>query len=177
MDDCLIVVDFQNDFITGALGNKEAIAIIPKVLKKIIVYKNAELPIIFTRDCHMIESYQNTHEGRWQPVAHCLRRTEGYELQPDVAKEIEFYNHAYITDKATFGYTGWSSSLSGFKSVEIIGVKTDVCVLSNALYIRSIFPEMDIVVDASCCAGTSVERHKAALGVLDSNHIAVVGGW
>ena len=176
MRDCLIVVDFQNDFITGVLGNDYARAVVPNILNKIRAYIDSGRPIIFTRDTHMEETYFNTHEGKWLPIAHCIRRTEGYELQPDAAKLVEFYDHAYVTDKATFGYTGWSSSIYGFNSIEIVGVMTDICVVTNALFIRAMFPELDIFVDANCCAGTTKENHEAALRVMNSCHIEVRNG-
>lgn len=167
----LIVIDVQNDFVTGALGTKEAIAILPNVKKKIKEYVSAGDEVIFTRDTHG-EDYLDTNEGRHLPVVHCVRGTDGWQ----VVKEIDCPNCVHI-DKPTFGYAGWAS-LFGERSpseIEIIGVCTDICVISNALILKTIFPEAAITVDASCCAGATAETHKAALIAMRSCQIDVVG--
>ena len=138
----LVVVDMQNDFIGGALGTKEAVAIVPKVVEKI---RNFEGRVLFTRDTHK-EDYLDTQEGKKLPVAHCIKGTEGWELHP----EIEALRKEDALDKPTFGSTQ-------------IGLCTDICVISNAMIAKAFIPEVPVIVDASCCAGVTPQSHKNAL--------------
>lgn len=170
MKKTLIVVDFQNDFVYGPLGTPEAEAIVANVEHKIDMYRKAGYPVIFTKDLHW-PNYLDTHEGKRLPVPHCMiSDTKGKELviTPEWGE--------LVINKSTFGYTGWAcSSKYGVPDlIEIVGVCTDICVVSNALILRSEYPEVDIVVDASCCAGTTPEKHKAALEVMKSCHIDIV---
>lgn len=176
----LIVVDMQNDFIDGALGTPEAVAIVPNVKKKIKEYRQRNDTIVFTQDTHLEENYSNTHEGKFLPIPHCIYGTYGREIYKNLDDNIDIH-----LDKFTFGYIEWDYfnvkkqdeilSLWDFDEIEIIGLCTDICVISNALIIRSESPDVDITVDASCCAGTTPERHKAALEVMKSCHINVIG--
>lgn len=163
----LIVVDCQNDFISGALGTKEAQAIVPNVKKKIEEYEARGDEIIFTRDTHQ-NDYLNTNEGEHLPIEHCIEGTYGWR----VADGLEVENCGYI-DKPTFGWTHWNNH--NFEEVELVGLCTDICVISNALILKAQFPEIDITVDASCCAGVTPEKHKAALEVMRSCQINVIG--
>lgn len=165
----LIVVDMQKDFVYGPLGTEEARAIVPNIEKKIEKYHERGDKIIFTRDIHTSD-YLNTHEGRYLPVQHCLESTDGISFVIPRTRNTKVYR------KSNFGYTGWYSALMDAypDEVEIVGVCTDICVISNALMLRSIFPEFDITVDASCCAGTTPEKHKAALEVMKSCHIDIL---
>lgn len=154
----LIVIDMQNDFVDGALGTKDAVAIVENVRRKIEQYKARGDEIIFTRDTHG-ENYPETNEGRNLPVVHCVRGTHGWQLVEGL-----YVDGAKIIDKPSFGYTGWGSF--NFESVELIGLCTDICVVSNALILKAEFPEIEISVDPSCCAGVTPETHEAALATM-----------
>lgn len=173
----LVVVDMQNDFIFGPLGTPEAVSILPNVMKKIEEYRERGDNIIFTRDTHY-KNYLDTLEGKYLPVEHCIAGTHGWQIADGLTSfEDERVN------KYSFAYTHWN--LVMFKDdkgdipdeVELVGVCTDICVVSNALALKSAFPELlniDIVVDASCCAGTTPENHKAALQVMKCCQIKVI---
>lgn len=163
----LIVVDMQNDFISGPLGTKEAQAIVPNVKKKIEEYKARGDEIIFTRDTHD-ENYLETNEGKHLPIEHCIDGTYGWQI----ADGLEVADSLYI-NKYSFGYQHWK--YYSFESIELVGLCTDICVVSNALILKSTFPNIDITVDASCCAGVTPEKHKAALEVMKSCQINVIG--
>lgn len=165
MMDTLIVVDMQNDFIDGSLGTKEAVLIVENVRKKVMEYKAAGKEIIYTRDTHF-DNYLDTFEGKNLPVKHCIKDTEGWNIKDEV-----YVEGSRIIDKLTFGYVPWNEF--GLKSVEICGLCTDICVISNALIIRANYPDMDILVDAACCAGVTPEKHQAALLVMQSCQIQV----
>ena len=172
----LIVIDMQNDFIDGALGTKEAQAIVPNVKRKIEEYEARGDEIIFTRDTHD-EKYLETNEGRRLPVPHCIKNTDGWNVVPNIdIIECEHIN------KLTFGYPDWEIVGNNgnfrdrnFEEVEIIGVCTDICVVSNALILKALYPEINITVDASCCAGVTPESHKAALTTMKMCQINVIG--
>lgn len=175
----LVVVDVQNDFVYGSLGSKEAVAVVPNIVKKINEYRNNGDFVIFTKDTHEV-NYLNTQEGRKLPVEHCIRNTWGWEIISELdAKEVSDFEKIYYKD--TFGYH-WDHQpwIGMFKlgkptyEVEIIGLCTDICVIANALGLKYEFPEVEITVDASCCAGTTPERHKAALDVMESCQINVI---
>lgn len=164
----LIVIDMQNDFIYGPLGTDEARAIVPNVKKKIEEYRERGDMIIFTLDTHFSTLYPGSHEGKYLPVEHCIWGTDGW----DIPEEL-FVPYSPRLSKLCFGYTRWGETpMSG--PFEIVGVCTDICVVSNALMLRSIYLESDITVDASCCAGTTPEMHKAALAVMKSCHIDII---
>ena len=164
----LIVVDMQNDFIDGALGTKEAQAIVPNVKKKIEEYKARGDEIIFTRDTHF-DGYLETNEGKHLPVKHCIRGTHGWQVSDDIGNGVGYE----VIDKITFGYDGWDGF--DFEEVELVGLCTDICVVSNALILKAQFPKINITVDASCCAGVTPESHKAALTTMKMCQINVIG--
>lgn len=168
MKKTLIVIDMQNDFIDGSLGTKEAQAIVPNVKKKIEEYKARGDEIIFTRDTHF-DRYLETNEGKHLPVKHCIRGTHGWQISNEIGAGAGYD----VIDKITFGYDRWAGY--DFEDVELIGLCTDICVVSNALILKAFFPEIDITVDASCCAGVTPESHKAALEVMKSCQINVMG--
>lgn len=151
----LIVIDMQNDFIDGALGTKQAVSIVPAVCKKIKEYKARGDEIIFTRDTHG-ENYLETNEGKSLPVVHCVKGTHGWNIADGLC-----FEGAKIIDKPSFGYTGWGNF--DFEEVELVGLCTDICVVSNALIIKATFPEIKVSVDPSCCAGVTPKTHEAAL--------------
>lgn len=161
----LIVVDMQNDFIDGSLGTKEAQAIVGNVKKKIEQYRANGDEIIFTRDTHQAD-YLQTPEGKELPVEHCIEGTHGWEI----AEEIDIPDCLHI-DKPTFGWTKWNQY--NFETIELVGLCTDICVVSNALILKAYFPEAEISVDASCCAGVTPESHEAALTTMKMCQIQI----
>ena len=163
----LIVVDMQNDFIDGSLGTKEAEAIVENVKQKIRQYQEAGDQIIFTRDTHQT-NYLDTNEGKHLPVEHCIVGTQGWKI----ADGLEVEGAIYI-DKPSFGYTNWKDY--DLQEVELIGLCTDICVVSNALIIKAFYPEIKVSVDASCCAGVTPETHKAALETMKMCQVEVYG--
>lgn len=163
----LVVVDMQKDFIDGALGTKEAVAIVDNVKKKIAAYQADGDEIIFTRDTHQPD-YLNTNEGKYLPVEHCIEDTDGWRIQED----LEVPGAIYI-NKPTFGYLNWKEY--NLEEVEIIGLCTDICVVSNALIIKAIYPEIKVTVDANCCAGVTPESHTAALTTMKMCQVEVIG--
>lgn len=172
MQSVLLVVDMQNDFVHGALGTKEARAIVPRVVDKI---KTFEGPVLFTQDTHE-DNYLETQEGQHLPVEHCIRGTDGWEIISD----IKFVRDAPIIEKDTFGSKDLIELLKKMHEEEpidritIVGLCTDICVISNALLIKAYFPEMEIVVDASCCAGVTPESHETALSAMEACQVTIV---
>lgn len=169
MSRVLVVVDMQNDFVNGCLGSEEARGILPKVKEKISEYrKNGDI-VIFTRDTHG-ENYLQSQEGKYLPVPHCIYGTDGWEI----VEGLDVGECQYI-DKPNFGWPHWETM--GFDDkdgIELIGVCTDICVVSNALILKAMYPEIPITVDASCCAGVTPENHKAALLTMKSCQIDVI---
>ena len=175
MKKVLVVVDMQNDFVDGALGSKEAIAIVPAVVKKIDEFEG---DIFVTYDTHF-ENYMNTAEGKKLPVPHCIKGTAGWELNGEVKKALAAKKFTPV-EKKTFGSVELPALIKKAVgddtfTVELIGLCTDICVVSNALIIKANFPENTIAVDAACCAGVTPEKHKAALETMRSCQIDVAG--
>lgn len=166
MRNILIVVDMQKDFVTGALASAEAQAILPKVKEKIEVYDRAGKEIIFTRDTHG-EDYMQTNEGKHLPVPHCIKGTDGWQICAELTDGIT--SEYKTVDKPTFGFLGWKEVLASETAdgsdldIEMVGVCTDICVVSNALILKALYPEATVCVDAGCCAGVTPEAHAAAL--------------
>ncbi|HAP02682.1 MAG TPA: amidase, partial [Lachnospiraceae bacterium] len=157
----IIVIDMQNDFIDGSLGTKEAEAIVPAVIEKIKEYPKQD--VYATRDTHL-KDYLNTQEGKNLPVEHCIKGTKGWEIRADIA-ELILKNH--IFDKPTFGSVQLAEAVKKMNEeepleIELIGLCTDICVVSNALLLKAFMPEVRISVDPSCCAGVTPEKHEAA---------------
>lgn len=172
MNDILIVVDMQNDFIDGALGTKEALAIVPAVLEKI---KGFEGRVIFTRDTHF-DNYMDTQEGKNLPVPHCIKGSEGWQIRA----ELDALRKDEAVDKPTFGSVELSAMLekenaeNPIGSVTLIGLCTDICVISNAMLIKAAMPEVPVIVDAACCAGVSPASHNNALEAMKMCQICVI---
>lgn len=168
----LIVVDMQNDFIDGALGSPEAVAILPKVEEKI---KSFDGRVIFTRDTHG-ENYLETQEGAKLPVKHCIKDSDGWKIKA----ELEALRTEKAIDKPTFGSVELGELLRDYdrknpiESITLIGVCTDICVISNAMLIKAFLPEVKITVDASCCAGVSPATHKQALEAMKVCQIEII---
>ena len=166
----LVVVDMQNDFIDGALGTAEAVAIVPSVIEKIKKYESEGNYIIYTKDTHP-DTYLSTREGRYLPVEHCIKGTQGHDIPDDILR-----GHNVIIEKPTFGSLALVDHLGSldFDEVELIGLCTDICVVSNALLVKAAFPEKDVTVDSSCCAGVTPDSHNAALTTMKMCQINVI---
>lgn len=177
MSKVLVVVDMQNDFITGSLGTKEAQGIVEHVVNKIEAYKSAGLKVIYTRDTHQ-EDYLHTSEGKKLPVEHCIKGTWGWQLADPIAKTV--VSAAQLYDKPTFGCTQLGEKMKALAKedaaleVEVVGLCTDICVISNVLLMKANIPEAEITVDASCCAGVTPESHKNALEAMKMCQINIV---
>jgi nicotinamidase-related amidase len=181
----LVVVDMQNDFIDGALGSPEARAVVPNVVAKIKeCAADSRYVIFYTRDTHR-EDYLMTNEGRHLPVPHCIRGTNGWKINADVMAASEDAFFVDVQNKFTFGLQDIANLIDTIpnvynvgkrdvESIEIIGVCTDICVVSNALILKAAYPEIPFTVYGDCCAGTSVDAHEAALKVMRSCQIEVV---
>lgn len=171
MKNYLIVVDMQNDFIDGSLGTKEAEAIVDKVADKI---RGFDGEVVFTRDTHMPE-YLETQEGRRLPVVHCVKGSFGWQIR----EGLEAIRPCTVIDKPTFGSSELGVLLAQrdldekIGSITVIGLCTDICVISNALLIKAFLPETPIVVDAACCAGVTPESHKNALEAMKMCQITI----
>lgn len=171
MNKVLIIVDMQNDFIYDKLGTPEARAIVPNVVQKCIdARKNGDI-IIFTKDLHYEEDYADSLEGVFVPP-HCMANENGHWILTELQPYIDF-----TAIKSTYGYQFWGDWHHVFEDIEAIelcGVCTDICVISNALILRSMYPATPIIVDASCCAGLTPEKHKAALEIMKSCNMEVI---
>ena len=170
----LVVVDMQKDFIDGALGTAEAVAIVPNVISKIKEYAAGD--VFATRDTHKPE-YMNTQEGKYLPVEHCIEGTAGWEIEKSISELLE---GAVIIDKPTFGSVRLAERLKEISEsedieIELIGLCTDICVVSNALLLKAFMPEVKISVDVSCCAGVTPEKHQAAIETMRSCQIQIAG--
>ena len=168
----LVVVDMQNDFIDGTLGTLEAQAIVQPVLEKMRTYYKSEIYV--TRDTHG-ENYLQTAEGRKLPVVHCVKGTKGWQLHPQVEAAAD---EKHIIDKPTFGSMDLMELLrkeneKELLEIELVGLCTDICVVSNALLLKAAMPENIIRVDAGCCAGVTPESHKAALATMEMCQIEI----
>ena len=162
----LIVVDMQKDFVDGALGTKEAVSIVPNVVQKI---KEFEGEIIVTYDTHN-ENYMQTNEGKNLPVPHCIKGTDGWHLDKNVAAVLKKKNYTTV-EKLTFGSVKLAEIIKQLAknenfSIELIGLCTDICVVSNALILKANFPEAEISVDSTCCAGVTPDSHTAAINTM-----------
>ena len=174
MKNILIVVDMQKDFVDGSLGTAEAQAIRPQLCEKIKAHQG---PIIATRDTHF-DDYMQTREGRLLPVVHCVKNTAGWQIDSQVAEALQAKEDVLYVDKFSFGSPALPGIVSGLVGlddfqIELIGVCTDICVVSNALILKAAFSEKEILVDSSCCAGVTVAKHEAALETMRSCQIIV----
>lgn len=164
----LIVVDMQNDFITGSLGSSEAERIVPFVFEKV---KNFPGRVIFTRDTHF-NDYKSTQEGRKLPVEHCVKDTDGWQI---CEKLLPFAID--VVDKTTFGSVSLPEVIrktaENPEEIELCGLCTDICVISNAMILKSAFPETVIKVDSACCAGVTGESHQIALEAMKAVQIEI----
>lgn len=175
MSKILIVIDMQNDFVNGALGSKEAIEILPRAVKKIKSHKGH---IIYTRDTHDLE-YLNSREGKKLPIIHCVKGTDGWKLVNEL-DELAYEGSSKIFDKKTFGSIDMVNHVidlcknEEIEEIELIGVCTDICVISNAILLKAGIPEMKFTVDSKCCAGVTPESHINALKAMSMCHIEII---
>ncbi len=167
--ECLVVVDMQNDFIDGALGTAEAKRIVERVKRRIEAAKEKGQDVVFTRDSHD-EKYSETQEGRNLPVEHCRKGTFGWEIVDGLRMD------ELVFDKPSFGSTELGEYVrnKNYERVELIGVCTDICVISNALLIKAFSPETAVYVRADCCAGVTPERHETALRAMSACQIRIL---
>ena len=165
----LIVVDMQKDFITGSLGSEDAQKIVPYVVEKVKAFDGK---VVFTRDTHFAD-YLKTQEGRKLPVQHCIKDTDGWQICDELMPYAED-----VVDKITFGSVDLPGIVKDYgdeiDEIELCGLCTDICVISNAMILKSNFPETKIVVDSKCCAGVSVESHNIALDAMKAVQIEVL---
>ena len=168
MKQYLIVIDMQNDFIDGSLGTAEAQAMLPEAVKRI--RECGEAVRIATMDTHT-EDYLQTAEGRKLPVTHCVKGTPGWEIAPAVKEALE---DCIILEKPTFGSVKLPDLIEDPESIELLGLCTDICVVSNALLLKAHFPEVPIRVNSRCCAGVTPEKHRAALETMASCQIEII---
>lgn len=175
MKKILVVVDMQKDFVDGALGTAEAAAIVPRVVQKIRQFQG---DIFVTFDTHF-KNYMDTAEGKALPVVHCVKGTPGWQLDGEVAKALEGKAYTAV-EKLTFGSKELPAliGLAGGEdfSIELMGLCTDICVVSNALMLKAYFPEIPIFVHADCCAGVTPASHEAALATMKMCQIQILGG-
>lgn len=174
----LVVVDMQHDFVDGALGTTEAQAIVSKVAEKVKQYVEEDGIIVYTQDTHSAD-YMETMEGHYLPVPHCIAGTDGWRILPAV-----YVEDSYVVQKNTFGHLTlgqdvWQACLEKFdsteiESIELCGVCTDICVLANSIILKTDYHYLPIIVDSSCCAGVTPEKHAAALEVMRSCQIEVI---
>lgn len=167
----LVVVDMQNDFIDGALGTLEAQGIVDSVKEKIEKYKNIPgAKIFYTRDTHE-EEYMQTQEGRNLPVPHCIRGTHGWEISGALDT-----SDCEVIDKPTFGSVALAQKLAVMQpdQIELVGLCTDICVISNAMLCKAYMPETEILVDPACCAGVTPESHNRALKAMSVCQIKIL---
>ncbi|MFI3230203.1 MAG: cysteine hydrolase [bacterium] len=173
MQDFLIVIDMQVDFIDGSLGSEDAIKIVPEVAKKI---KEFDGIVIFTRDTHF-DDYLDTQEGQMLPVPHCIKGTTGHDIHPDLTHLIGKFVH----DKFTFGAKNLPDLINDITnnnysnlSFTLVGLCTDICVISNAMILKAFYPEAVIIVDSNCCAGVTKESHENALNSMKMCQINII---
>ena len=170
MKNCLLVIDMQNDFITGSLYNEEGKKIVSAVKKRIEKAFAENEDVIFTKDTHK-PNYLETREGKFLPVEHCIKGTKGH----DICDELKPFEKKakLVLEKETFGCKDLPPYLSDYDNITIIGLCTDICVISNALLVHAFYPEKNITIEKSCCAGTTIENHNNALSAMKICHINI----
>ncbi|MGN1398901.1 MAG: cysteine hydrolase family protein [Erysipelotrichaceae bacterium] len=172
MKDILLVIDMQNDFVYGSLSTDQARSIIENVKEKITNFSG---DIYFTRDTHY-QNYLSTQEGRKLPVEHCIKDSEGWQIIP----QLNQLRKTAPIDKITFASKELAEMLTGINqqetinSITLVGLCTDICVISNAMTIKAFLPETEIIVDAACCAGVTVESHNNALNAMKCCQITII---
>jgi len=168
----LIVIDMQNDFVTGELGTNEAREMVPRLVKKLEdIVEEGAVDLIFTQDTHA-ENYLDTQEGKNLPVRHCIKKTDGWQIIPELQK---FTARAKaVIEKKAFGSTRLPSLIKPYEVIEFAGVCTDICIISNALLVKAFYPEQRVQVDAACCAGSTPEAHEKALDIMSNCQCKII---
>jgi len=174
MKKILVVVDYQNDFVNGALGFEKAAKLENSIVEKIKKYKNNGDEVVFTFDTHT-EDYLNTQEGRNLPISHCVKGTPGWQLYGKIAEFCDETTECF--EKATFGSMELARYLgkNGYDQIELVGVVSNICVISNAVLAKAALPESLIIVDSSCVASNDDTLNKAALDVMERLQIKIIG--
>ncbi len=170
MKKALVVIDMQNDFIDGSLGTPEAQAIVLNVSERVKAAVQDGEKLIFTQDTHP-KNYLQTAEGKKLPVEHCIKPSHGWALTSSL---IPYAKDAVVLEKPTFGATGLPQHVAGFDEITVIGLCTDICVISNAMLLKAFLPEAKICVDSKCCAGVTPESHLRALEAMKMCQIDVI---
>ncbi len=170
MKKALVVIDMQNDFIDGSLGTPEAQAIVLSVSERVKAAVQDGEKLIFTQDTHS-KNYLQTAEGKKLPVEHCIKPSHGWALTSSL---IPYAKDAVVLEKPTFGATGLPQHVAGFDEITVIGLCTDICVISNAMLLKAFLPEAKICVDSKCCAGVTPESHLRALEAMKMCQIDVI---
>lgn len=174
MKSALLVIDVQNDFIDGSLGTSEAVSTVPKIVEKVEGFNG---PVIFTRDTHY-DNYLETSEGKNLPVKHCIKGSHGWQISAAL-DNYRIKNNCPVFDKLTFGsiecaqYIKEQVEQGKIEEVILVGFCTDICVVSNALILKALMPELPIKVDSSCCGGVTPKLHEAALSTMASCQIKI----
>lgn len=170
MKKALVVIDMQNDFIDGSLGTPEAQAIVLNVSERVKAAVQDGEKLIFTQDTHP-KNYLQTAEGKKLPVEHCIKPSHGWTLNSSL---IPYAKDAVVLEKPTFGATGLPQHVAGFDEITVIGLCTDICVISNAMLLKAFLPEAKICVDSKCCAGVTPKSHLRALEAMKMCQIDVI---
>ena len=170
MKKALVVIDMQNDFIDGSLGTPEAQAIVLNVSERVKAAVQDGEKLIFTQDTHP-KNYLQTAEGKKLPVEHCIKPSHGWALTSSL---IPYAKDAVVLEKPTFGATGLPQHVAGFDEITVIGLCTDICVISNAMLLKAFLPEAKICVDSKCCAGVTPKSHLRALEAMKMCQIDVI---
>lgn len=184
MNKALVIVDMQNDFITGSLGSVQALCTVEHVLEKIKVAQDADIPIFVTRDTHDKNYLHHTLEGTKLPIVHCVKDSNGWEIHPVLKAQLN-KGFCFIVDKPTFGAENLATDIKDIcgitdygdnemDEIEVCGLCTDICVITNVALLRTAFPNAIIKVDSKACAGTSMDAHNAALTVMRSIQVDVI---
>lgn len=166
MKKALIIIDMQLDFINGPLGSPQAQAIVP-IVKSLIEKQDYDC-LIFTRDTHF-DDYINTQEGKLLPIPHCLFETDGWQIHPDLNTE-----NASILNKYSFGYDSWNDMFNDYDEITLVGLCTDICVISNAIILKAKYPETKINIIKDATAGVTEERKQAALTIASACQINII---
>ena len=173
MRSILLVIDYQQDFVDGALGFPQAVLLEDPIVQKIMAYRQNGQEILFTYDTHTAD-YLNTQEGRNLPVVHCIKGTPGWELYGKVA-QLRRDTDTSI-EKIAFGSMELAAYLAAnqYDQVELVGVVSNICLISDAVLAKAALPEAEIIVDASCVASNDDRLNEAALAVMASMQIRII---
>ena len=171
MKKCLVVIDMQNDFISGSLGSEEAKKIVPKVKARIDKALSEGEDVYFTKDTHE-DNYMETNEGKHLPIKHCIEGTNGHEICDELKNYEKEAKGVFV--KNTFGYKELPKYLEKYDSITFVGLCTDICVVSNVMVTKAFYPEKEIKLEKDLCAGSTIENHMSAINVMKACHIEII---